>query len=107
MSLVIPEDSDQESAVIELPFSSSIEVRAAKVLDCGGINGTTLPEDEPICGGHKRGPELFNGDPQVENVSGNTEYLVRTPEEHLQLEVVCTSVDEELEEQSLQITGKA
>ena len=106
MYLAIPEDSDQESAVVELSFISSIEIRAAKVLDCRGMDGTTLLEDEPICENQNRVHELFNGNPQVENVSGNMNYLFRTPEEYLQLEVTDTSVDDELEEQPLQIIGK-
>ena len=92
---------------MELPFSSSIEVRAVKTLDCGGINGTTLPEDDPICGNHKRVPELFNGNLHLENVIGDKEYLAQTPEEHLQLEMECAPVDEELVEQPQQIAGES
>ena len=44
---------------MELPFISSIEVRASKVLDLEGFDGMFLPEDDVATGFHKRAQKLL------------------------------------------------
>ena len=70
------------------------------------MDGTTLPEDEPIRGAQKRVQESFNGTLLVENVSGDMDYLFRTLEEYLQVDVGSTVVNDELGDQPLHTVGK-
>ena len=92
--------------VIELPYISSIEVRAVKTLDCDGIDGTTSQKMTSFVESINE-PHTYLMSPHLENVIGDKEYLVQTPEENLQLEMECAPVDEKLEEQRQQIAGKS
>ena len=91
---------------MELPLVSSIEIRASRVLDQEGIDGTVLPEDDIVIAPHKRGPETFNVSKNEENANGSDLYSFLTPNNSLQIEINSCSLIEKQDVPLQQIPGK-
>ena len=91
---------------MELPFVSSIEVRASHVLDQEGINGTVLPDDDPAIAPHKRSPEILNVSNNEEKTNRRDLYPFITPNNVLQIEMDNYPLMEEQKFPLPQIPGK-